>query len=125
MFSTAIPACEAAASMAAIGAVEKNGYRLRRLWQNREMLAGGLRETGCDTGASETPIIPVMVRDVRTALELSSFLMEEGIYAPAIRPPTVRQPRLRITVSASHQERHIKRMVRAMRRFGPGLHRGA
>jgi 8-amino-7-oxononanoate synthase len=117
MFSTALPAHVVAASLAAIRIVKRDQGVLRRLWTNRELLAQGLREAGFDIGGSETPILPVKMQDVNEALRLSGFLYERGIYAPAVRPPSVRQPRIRITASAAHTEKDIAVLIGALRDF--------
>ncbi len=118
IFSTALPAPVIAASLKAVSLVSRHTSLVRRLWENRLMLAEGLADMGIDVSASETPIIPLRTQSVREALRMSSFLGEAGIYAPAIRPPAVRQPRVRITVSAAHEERHIKRLLSVLRRYG-------
>jgi 8-amino-7-oxononanoate synthase len=117
MFSTALPAHVVAASLAAIRIIKRDQGLLRRLWTNRELLAQGLREADFDIGQSETPILPVRTQDVSEALRLSGFLYERGIYAPAVRPPSVREPRIRITVSAAHTEKDIVALIDALRDF--------
>jgi 8-amino-7-oxononanoate synthase len=117
MFSTALPAHVVAASMTAIKIMTQDRGLLRRLRANRERLAKGLSEAGCDFGKSETPILPVKMPDVNEALRLSGFLYERGIYAPAVRPPSVREPRIRMTVSAAHSERDIDRLIEALKDY--------
>ena len=56
-----------------------------------------------------------MVKDNETALRLAEHLIENGIYAPAIRYPTVRSPRIRLTVTASHTEDDIHRLVTVLK----------
>jgi 7-keto-8-aminopelargonate synthetase-like enzyme len=70
---------------------------------------------GFDTGGSETPIIPLIMKDVQGALGLSARLFEKGIYAPAIRPPAVKEPRIRLTVTAAHGGEDLDRLVEALR----------
>jgi 7-keto-8-aminopelargonate synthetase-like enzyme len=119
IYSTALPAPVAAASLAALEIVESDPTqpsRIERLWKNREILLSGLRGLGLDTGASETPIIPIIMKSVPEALELSERLRREGVYAPAIRPPTVREPRLRLSVTAAHSAEDIERLLSALAR---------
>jgi 8-amino-7-oxononanoate synthase len=116
IYSTALPACVAAASLAALKIVENDPARIERLWKNREILLSGLKEMGLDTGASETPIIPIIMKSVPEAVELSERLRREGVYAPAIRPPTVREPRLRLSVTAAHSAEDIERLLNALKR---------
>ncbi len=117
VFSTALPACVISASLAAVHLLKRDSNPLKKLWSNREVLIGGLRSIDYDTRGSETPIIPVRIGDVAETVRLAGFLLQNGIYAPAIRPPSVREPRIRLTVSAIHTEDHIGMLIDIMRRF--------
>lgn len=114
MFSTALPACVVAASLKAIGLVESRHGSFHRLRANHERLLDGLSEIGANV-RSETPIIPLRIGDVGKTMAASQQLGEEGLYVPAIRPPTVKEPRLRITVTASHSDEDIDRLVEALK----------
>jgi len=114
IFSTALPSCMAAASSKAIELVESTPELLQRLWDNRNFAFALLKGKGYDTGESETPIIPLKMKSIEDALHLSQRLYEAGIYVPAIRPPTVKEPRLRITVTAAHAKEHITSLVEAL-----------
>ncbi len=116
VYSTALPACAAAASLAALNILESGPVRVERLWKNRENLFSGLNSLGLDTGASETPIIPIIMRGVSEAVGLSKRLEAAGIYAPAIRPPTVIAPRLRLSVTAAHSDEDIGKLLDELRR---------
>ncbi|HWR59171.1 MAG TPA: aminotransferase class I/II-fold pyridoxal phosphate-dependent enzyme, partial [Thermodesulfovibrionales bacterium] len=96
-FSTALPACVAAASARAIELIEERPELIEKLWETRDRLVTGLRDKGFDISNSETPIIPLKTKSNEDALKLSQYLYEKGIYAPAIRPPAVKTPRVRIT----------------------------
>jgi len=117
LFSTALPAAEAAASTAALGIIRKNPQLVEKLWQIRGHVVGGLEALGYDTMHSVTPIIPVRVSTVHDALSLSRFLFNGGVYAPAIRPPTVREPRIRITVTASHTYGHVEKLLVLLKKW--------
>lgn len=117
MYSTALPPSVVAASIAALRIVRRDPLLISKLWTNRERLAGGLNLLGFTTMASETPIIPVRVGGIKRTLDMASFLFENMVYAPAIRPPTVKEPRLRITVTAAHTEKQIDTLLNLMERF--------
>ncbi|HET6514576.1 MAG TPA: 8-amino-7-oxononanoate synthase [Thermodesulfovibrionales bacterium] len=117
MFSTALPACIAAASLKALEILKGRPYLRERLLSNRDRLLKGLREAGYVTG-SETPIIPLRLGEIDRTIAASEYLFSEGIYVPAIRPPTVRKPRLRITVTASHTDEDIDRLLEALGEAG-------
>ncbi len=65
---------------------------------------------------SQTPIIPIKPGSVEDVLRISENLFRQGIYAPAIRPPTVKEPRIRITVTAGHTDEDIERLIEALRK---------
>ena len=111
IYSTALPACVIAASCAALELIEKDHSFIKKLWENRDKTARFLRETGYDIMSSETPIIPIRTGGIENTLRISQHLFKNGIYAPAIRPPTVKDPRIRITVTAAHTEEDIQRLI--------------
>ncbi len=86
---------------------------LERLWENRNRLVTALREEGYHA-ESETPIIPLRVGCIDKTVDASAYLYERGIYVPAIRPPTVKEPRLRITITAGHSAEEIDALVSAL-----------
>jgi len=87
-----------------------------RLRQNAALLRQRLNEAGIDTGGSTTQIIPVMIGDEETTLALAETLEKQGLLTIAIRPPTVPagSARLRLALSASHDEAAINRLADAL-----------
>lgn len=116
MYSTALPSCVIAASIAALEAIENDSVLIKRLWANREKLANGIRQTGYDIMGSETPIIPIKTGSVENTLQISNHLFENGIVAPAIRPPTVKESRIRINVTATHTDEDIEKLIEALKK---------
>lgn len=114
IYSTALPACIVAASTAALQILQEETSLVKKLWENRERLFKGIKSLGFDTLNCETPIIPMVVGDVETTLKFSEYLMSQHIYAPAIRPPTVKIPRIRFTVTAAHTEEDIDILLQAL-----------
>ncbi len=115
IYSTALPAHLVSASIEAVNIILNDHSLVERLWKNRDYLVKGLHSIGVDTGLSQTPIVPLVFRDNRSAIGLSGLLMSRGIYAPAIRQPTVKTPRVRFTVSAVHSEEDIDLLVEVLR----------
>jgi len=115
VYSTALPSCIIAASMAALELIEDDQDLINRLWERRHMAAKGIKDAGYDIMGSETPIIPVKTGSVDNALIISKRLFARGIYAPAIRPPTVKEPRIRINITAGHTEADIERLIQALK----------
>jgi 8-amino-7-oxononanoate synthase len=120
IYSTALPSCVIAASLAALKLIQKDGSLIKTLQQNRERLFNGIKNSGFDAMQSETPIIPVIVGDTERALRFSDTLKSKRIYAPAIRPPTVKTPRIRLTVTAAHTDEDIERLLEALKHFASG-----
>jgi 8-amino-7-oxononanoate synthase len=115
MYSTALPACVVAASLASLELTENGTERLQKLWSNRENLARGLTSLGYDTMGSETPIIPIRTGSVENTLRISEHLRRNGIFAPAIRPPTVKESRIRITITAAHTDEDIEWLIEVLK----------
>lgn len=116
IYSTGLsPAC-AAAALAALRLLKdpsKRTHLLALARTAREML----KRTSPNVPDGVTPIIPLMVGEVEKATALSARLLEAGIFAPAIRPPTVPKgtARLRISLSADHDQADVERLAGALR----------
>src|SRR5206468_5181983 len=106
IYTTALPPAQAAAAIAALDVIEDEPERRERLWVLRRRLHDGARQAGFDTLDSRSPIIPLLIGDAEAALRLSETLLAHGIYAPAIRPPTVPAgtSRIRLSVTAGHTQ---------------------
>jgi 8-amino-7-oxononanoate synthase len=118
LFSTALPVQAVAASLASLALLskEKGGKLMAGLWRNQDLLRSELSQAGFRPGFSptESPIIPLLLPSAVVALRVSGYLLKKGFYAPAIRPPTVKVPRLRLTVTAAHNRRQILGLVQAL-----------
>jgi 8-amino-7-oxononanoate synthase len=116
IFTTASPPALSAAVMAALSIVQTESWRRQKLAD----LVGYLRQQAASLPwplmPSSTPIQPVLIGDNHAALNVSRQLLEHGLLVTAIRPPTVAPgtARLRITLSAAHDEDQIDRLVRAL-----------
>ena len=110
LFSTSAPPAVVAACIAALDVIGEEPDRLARLWSNTELLKNGLRELGFDTGASETPITPVITGDEERTQVFARRLFDEGVFCPAIVFPTVGRgaARVRAIVSADHTEDDLR-----------------
>ncbi|MBI4003053.1 MAG: 8-amino-7-oxononanoate synthase [Nitrospira defluvii] len=122
-YTTAPPPASAAAATAALRVIEQEPERRARLWHNRERLAQGLTRLGFRLTASESPILPILVGDPDRAVSLAHALLTHGVYAPAIRPPTVppTTSRLRLTITADHTAEHIDEALTALEQAGRAL----
>ncbi len=113
VFSTAAPAAVAAASLAALDVVVAEPERRTMLLDRAAELRCRLAEQGWNVGTSGSQILPVVVGQAETAVCLSNALREEGLFVPAIRPPTVPKGEacLRISLCYGHSPEMIDRLV--------------
>lgn len=123
IFSTALPPADIAASLRAIEIIESDDEGRRNLlslsaWMKKELIKIGFRLT--DT---KTPIIPIIIGEAAKAVEISEGLLEEGIYVPAIRPPTVPKgtSRLRISLMATHSRDDLEYVLKTLEYHGRRL----
>jgi glycine C-acetyltransferase len=109
IFTTSLPPAVMAIGMAAIDLVMREPERRQSLRNNCERLRAGLKELGYSLGGSQSQILPLMVGDATACMRLSQKLLDGGIFAQGIRPPTVPAgtSRLRITLMATHTLEHI------------------
>jgi glycine C-acetyltransferase len=124
LFSTSHPPSVAASCLAAFDILEREPERIERLWENTRYFKGALAAAGFDTGASETPITPIMVGEAKMAHQFSSALFDEGLFSTGIGFPTVPKGRARIRtiVTATHTREQLDRAIdiltRVARRMG-------
>ena len=116
IYTTALPPSVAAASIAAIDIVEKEPGLRERLWDNVGFFKENLPK-GADTLGSLTQIIPLVIGEAPRTMEISSKLLEKGVFIQGIRPPTVPEntSRLRVTITAAHDRVHLEKALEAIR----------
>jgi 8-amino-7-oxononanoate synthase len=104
VYTTAAPPLLAAALSAALRAIRADGFRRARLTALIAAFRAGAADLPWALLPSSTPIQPLIVGDVATALAVSDALLARDIFVPAIRPPTVPAgtARLRVSLSAAH-----------------------
>ncbi|HDQ72707.1 MAG TPA: glycine C-acetyltransferase [Chloroflexi bacterium] len=109
LFSSALTPADTAACMAAVDYVERHPELVEKLWANAEYFKAGIQELGIDTGHTETPIVPVMLGDVKLAKAFSAKLFEYGVFAMALGFPTVPKGKARIRVmnTAAHTQEDL------------------
>jgi len=116
VYSTAMPPALAAAALAAVQIAREDDARREKLAALIARFRRGAVELGLPLMASDTPIQPLLLGDADTALTAALRLETQGLLVTAIRPPTVPagQTRLRITLSAAHEEEHVDRLLDAL-----------
>jgi glycine C-acetyltransferase len=115
VFTTSLPPAVMAMAIAALDIVKEEPERRRSLWENCARLQSCLKALGYSISNSQSQILPLMVGDANECMRLSERLLERGIFAQGIRPPTVPlgTSRLRITVMATHSREHLQRALGA------------
>ncbi|MEA5551054.1 8-amino-7-oxononanoate synthase [Anabaena cylindrica UHCC 0172] len=113
IYTTALSPPDTAAALAAFKIVQQEPQRREQLWQNINYLKQLIYENlpNLNILPSESPILCFQLPDAATALKAGKHLREAGIFAPAIRPPTVPTSRVRITMMATHEKEHIEKLV--------------
>jgi glycine C-acetyltransferase len=123
LFSTSHPPAVVAACREAIRVMLEEPELVERLWTNTRRFKAELTRLGFDTGASETPITPVMMGDPDTAGRFSQRLFEEGIFAQPVVFPTVAidKARIRTIVTAAHGDEQLDQALEAFATVGREL----
>ena len=114
IFSTAPPPPGVAAASAALELLAESPRRVERLRSNAAVLRDGLRAEGLEPIGSDTQIVPLVIGEAGDAMALCERLLADGIFAQAIRPPTVPPGtcRLRLTVMATHRVADLRHAAR-------------
>lgn len=118
IFTTALPPACAAGSLAALRLLQKDPSLRSRLRKNMGIWIAGLTQAGYTLLSKESQIVPIAVGEIEETLALSEALFEAGLYAPAIRPPTVpyRSCRIRTSLTSLHTEEDLKMALEAFQR---------
>lgn len=113
VFSTSLPPSVVAAARIAIGIASRESSRRERLWRHARRLRAGLVAAGLDVPPLESPIVPLVAGESTDALAWASRAFDAGVWAPAVRPPTVPEgtARLRLTPIATHTDLHVERAI--------------
>jgi glycine C-acetyltransferase len=123
LFSSAMTVPDVAACLAAVDLLEESDELVQRLWANTEHFKREIRRLGFDTGASTTPITPIMLGEAPVAQEFSRELFGAGVFVMSIGFPTVPRgkARLRVMISAAHSKDDLDQGLRAFEAVGKKL----
>ena len=118
IFSTALPPTAVAAAIAALELLIEQPQRVEKLQDNADVLRDELAQEGFEVAGSTTQIVPLIVGDAKLAMRICETALEDGVFAQAIRPPTVPQgtSRLRLAVMASHTRAELREAARVIGR---------
>ncbi len=109
IFSASIAPGNAAAVVAALDLMQQEPERVEKLWDNTHYAMAGLKALGLDTGHSETPIIPIYVRDTEKTFLLTRMLQEQGVFVNPVITPAVapKDSLIRFSLMATHTRSQI------------------
>jgi 8-amino-7-oxononanoate synthase len=118
IYSTAPPPPVAAGALAALELLASEPHRVERVRANAATLRAELHREGFDVSGSTTQIVPIVVGDAGRAMRMCELAIEDGVFAQAIRPPTVPEgtSRLRLAVMASHSREELRQAARVLGR---------
>ncbi len=117
IYTTALSPADTAAALAAIKIVQEEPQRRSQLWQNVNYLKQLIQDNlpNLKLLPTESPILCFQLPSAAAALTAGKHLRTSGIFAPAIRPPTVSTSRIRISVMATHELGHINKLVEVIK----------
>ncbi|MEG4582699.1 8-amino-7-oxononanoate synthase [Microcoleus sp. MON1_C5] len=116
IYTTALTPADAAAALEAVRIVQQEPERRVRLQQNIETFKYcAITNHQLPISNSLSPIFSLPLKDAASALTVGSKLKDMGIFAPAIRPPTVSVSRIRISLMATHEIAHLQQLVEALK----------
>ncbi len=118
IYTTAMPAAVALATIKSIDLIESESWRREHLQNLIIRFRTRAQQLGLNLMDSITPIQPILIGDTVKAVEISNSLKQQGVIVTAIRPPTVPKgtARLRVTFSANHTEQHVDQLLDALQR---------
>ena len=114
IYTTGLSPADTGAAIAAIKIIKTENNLREKLWQNVGFLKQGLQNLGFQAIAFDSPIFAIEVGDIAKTLQMATHLRENGIFAPAIRPPTVPTPRIRLTLMANHTHEQIQYFMQCL-----------
>jgi 8-amino-7-oxononanoate synthase len=116
IYTTAMPPALAAAALTAVHLAQTESWRRDKLTVLIDRFRTGAAQLGLTLSSSTSAIQPLVLGDAKAALDAAQALELQGLLVTAIRPPTVPagSARLRITLSAAHEEEHVDQLLYAL-----------
>lgn len=123
IFSASMTPASAAAVIATIDIMESEPERIKHLWDMTAYALNGFRAAGFDTGKSETPIIPLFIRDDIKALMLTQILLTEGVFVnPVVSPAVPKEDSLiRYSLMATHTKEQVEISIERITKVAKSL----
>jgi 8-amino-7-oxononanoate synthase len=123
IFSASLPPSLVASVSAALDIIEEQPELRARLWKNTHKMLKGYKELGFDTGTSETPVIPIIIKDTLKTYLMAKLLFDHGVFVNPVVSPAVPPGRelLRTSYMATHTEEQLDRVLEAFQKAGKQL----
>ena len=120
IFTTALPPADMAVAVEAVRIVQEEPERRLKLHSNVGYLVEGLKLLGFDVANQHTAVVPIIIGPEDETMEMSTRLLEYGVFVAGIRPPTVSPgtSRLRVTLMATHTKEDLDLALEAFERAG-------
>ena len=120
IFSASLPPALVASVSEALDIIEEQPQLRTQLWKNTHKMLKGYAELGYDTGTSETPIVPIIIKDSWKTYEMCKRLFEQGVFVNPVISPAVPPGRelLRTSYMATHTEEQLNRVLDAFQKVG-------
>ena len=123
IFSASLPPSLVASVSTALDIIEEQPQLRTQLWKNTHKMLKSYKELGYDTGASETPIVPIIIKDDMKVYAMCKFLFENGVFVNPVVSPAVPPGRelLRTSYMATHTDEQLDRVLVAFKKVGKQL----
>ncbi len=123
IFSASLPPSLVASVSTALDIIEEQPQLRTQLWKNTHKMLEGYKELGYDTGTSETPIVPIIIKDSIKVYEMCKLLFEHGVFVNPVVSPAVPPGRelLRTSYMATHTEEQLDKVLAAFEKVGKQL----
>jgi len=123
IFSASPPPASVAAVIAALDVVDQEPERRERLWHNTNKMMKAFKQMGFDTGAAETPIIPLVMGEMECAFMMWKILYDAGVFVNPVIPPATTPGRclIRTSYMATHTDEMLDRVLVVIEKAGREL----
>ncbi|HLG35312.1 MAG TPA: aminotransferase class I/II-fold pyridoxal phosphate-dependent enzyme [Bacteroidia bacterium] len=113
IFSASIPPAAAGAALGALRVLKNESERVAQLWENTWYMKYALKQMGFDLGKSETPIIPIFVRNDMLTFQFASKLLDEGIFINPVVSPAVKSDSslIRLSLMSTHTTEQMDKAI--------------
>ena len=123
LFSNSLAPAIVGASLKVFDMLENDNTLREKLKSNTKYFKQGIKNAGFDIIDGEAAIVPVMLYDAKLSQKMADRLLEEGIYVIGFFYPVVpkEKARIRVQLSAAHQQEHLDKAIEAFTRVGKEL----